>query len=135
MKILVCSKQVVSLVLSVLLIASGVYFGSQAYYSDYPKVEVADDAEHPLLISQNSSVQTLKFSPMRKASGSSPCDPCPELPSNLQGTLSRRDNVPPSSKHWPCEADHTHSWWYKYNQNPTTCACFLTKIDEDVECH
>lgn len=45
------------------------------------------------------------------------CDPCPPPPPP------RVDRVPPSRPHFPCAGDHWH--YYVYNQNPTTCECFL----------
>lgn len=46
------------------------------------------------------------------------CPPCPANPAP------EIDRVPPSTPHWPCPDDH---WHFKvYNQNPTTCQCFLS---------
>ena len=54
-------------------IIGGIYSSNQAYYIDSPKTEVAANEEHLHQITQNfSSVQTLKFSPMREAAVSYP---------------------------------------------------------------
>ena len=46
---------------------------------------------------------------------------CPPCPSNPAPEI---DIVPPSTPHWPCPGSH---WHYRvYNQNPTTCQCFLS---------
>ncbi|WP_158860101.1 eCIS core domain-containing protein [Lunatibacter salilacus] len=46
------------------------------------------------------------------------CPPCPTNPAP------EIDIVPPSTPHWPCPGSH---WHYRvYNQNPTTCECFLS---------
>jgi hypothetical protein len=47
-----------------------------------------------------------------------PCPPCPPNPPP------EIDRVPPSAPHDPCPGDHWH--YRKYNQNPTTCQCFLS---------
>jgi hypothetical protein len=47
--------------------------------------------------------------------------PCPPPPPP------RIDRVPPSKPHFPCAGDHAH--FFKYNQNPATCECFLQKIE------
>ena len=46
------------------------------------------------------------------------CPPCPANPAP------EIDRVPPSTPHWPCPGDHWH--YQVYNQNPTTCQCFLS---------
>ncbi len=47
-----------------------------------------------------------------------PCPPCPPNPPP------EIDRVPPSAPHFPCPGDHWH--YRQYNQNPTTCQCFLS---------
>jgi hypothetical protein len=56
--------------------------------------------------------------PQEKDCSQSPC-PAPPPP--------RIDRVPPSATHHPCPGDHAH--FFKYNQNPVTCQCFLQKIE------
>src|ERR1039457_293514 len=56
--------------------------------------------------------------PQTKDCSQSPC-PAPPPP--------RIDRVPPSTPHFPCTGDHAH--FFRYNQNPVTCQCFLQKIE------
>jgi len=62
------------------------------------------------------------------ASQSRACPPCPRPPAND----SRYDS---SHAHWPCKGAHTHHYTYRYNQNPSSCQCFLQKIETSVTCH
>jgi hypothetical protein len=48
------------------------------------------------------------------------CPPCPAPP---PPDVHR---VPPSDPHYPCPGDHWH--YFKYNQNPTTCKCYLQRL-------
>ncbi|MFO0606354.1 MAG: DUF4157 domain-containing protein [Polyangiales bacterium] len=50
------------------------------------------------------------------------CPPCPAPP---PPDIHR---VPPHEPHFPCPADHYH--WFRYNQNPQTCQCFLQRKTE-----
>ena len=130
MKILVFCKRV-SLVLLAFLIVGGMYFGSQAYYSDYPKIEVEDDAEHPLLISQNSSsVQTFKFSPMREVT-SGTCSPCrdEDRPAGRPaGLFSRLDTTHSHANCIHPAQHHIHYWYFQANQKSyPDCTCNWNK--------
>ncbi|MCG2711517.1 MAG: hypothetical protein L6416_04230 [Candidatus Omnitrophica bacterium] len=57
--------------------------------------------------------------------GKKKCPPCPKPPK----WGARIDKVPPSRPHKPCCGDHLHIYYFKYNQNPVTCRCYLQKID------
>jgi hypothetical protein len=49
------------------------------------------------------------------------CPPCPVPPPPESRTDTSHD-------HYPCPGARTHYYEYLYNQNPTTCECFLKKV-------